>query len=144
MLARLGYRAPDVWSEFARLSREMDQLFGDTRAVSKAGVFPSLNLYDDGNHLIVRAEMPGVDTKDLEVDATAKVLTISGERKRPGFEERASFHRQEREYGTFSRSISLPEDIDPDKVKATYKLGVLELTLPKAEAAKPRKIKIKS
>jgi HSP20 family protein len=142
MLARWGYRAPSVWSEMSRLTREMDRLFGEAKTVSGAGVFPPLNLYDDGESLVVRAEVPGFDPTDLEINATVNALSIKGERKRDETSEKASFHRRERGHGQFSRSINLPEEIDPAKVRASCKLGVLEILLPKAEEAKPRKIQI--
>ncbi len=144
MLTRWGLEAPSVWSEMSRLSREMDRLFSDTSAVSRAGVFPPLNLYDDGESLVVRTEIPGIDPKSLELNAATNALTIKGERKRVEAGEKASFHRRERGYGSFSRSLNLPHEIDPTKVKASYKLGVLEVLLPKAEAARPRKIEIQS
>lgn len=144
MLTRWGYRAPSVWSEMSRLTREMDRLFGEARATSRAGVFPPLNLYDDGESLLARTEIPGIDPEDLEINATANALTIKGERKRSETDEKASFHRRERGNGTFSRSINLPQEIDPGKVKASYRLGVLEIMLPKAEEAKPRKVEIAS
>jgi len=142
MLTRWSYRVPSVWSEMSRLSREMDRLFGEARVASRAGVFPPLNLYDDGESLIVRAEVPGIDPKDLEINATFNSLSIKGERKQPKADEQASFHRRERSYGSFSRTINLPQEIDADKVQASYKLGVLEVLLPKAEEVKPRKIEI--
>ena len=144
MLARWGYGAPRVWSEMSRLSREMDRLFGESGTISRAGVFPPLNVYDDGESLVVRAEVPGIDPKELEISATMNSLTIKGERRRFYADEKASVHRRERGHGTFSRSISLPQEIDPDKVHASYKLGVLQVLLPKSEATKPRKIEIKS
>ena len=142
MLMRWGKRTPDMWSEMSRLSREMDRLFGETRDVSRAGVFPPLNLYDDGESLVVRAEIPGVEAKDLEINATMNSLTVKGERRRAEVNEKAGYHRRERGYGTFNRSLSLPQEVDPDKIRASYKLGVLEVILPKAEAAKPRKIEV--
>lgn len=144
MLARWGYRTPSIWNEMSRLTREMDRLFGEARTDYGAGVFPPLNLYDDGESLVVRAEVPGIDPKDLEIHATFNSLTIKGERKRPEADDKVSFHRRERSHGTFARTISLPQEIDPNKVQANYKLGVLEVMLPRAEAAKPRKIQIKS
>ena len=144
MLARWGYTAPSVWSEMSRLSREMDKLFGETKTASRAGVFPPLNVYDEGESLVVRTEIPGIDPNDLELNATVNALTTKGERKRPEAIDGASFHRRERGHGTFSRSINLPQEINPEKVQASYKLGVLEVMLPKAEAAKPRKIEIQS
>jgi HSP20 family protein len=127
-----------------RMSREMDRLFGRTRGAAQVGVYPALNLFDDGESLVVRAEVPGMDPKELELNATGKALTIAGERKQPEVDEGASAHRRERGYGKFRRAISLPQEIDPDKVQASYKLGVLEVVMPKAEAAKPRKIEVAS
>lgn len=144
MLARRGYEVPDIWSQMDRLSREMDQLFGRTRGTAQVGVYPALNLYDDGESIVVRAEVPGMDPQELEINATGRALTIAGERKRPAVDEQASAHRRERGYGKFRRAISLPQEIDPDKVQASYKLGVLEVIMPKAEAAKPRKIEVTS
>lgn len=144
MLSRWSYRAPSMWSEMSRLNREMDRLLSGTQSVSRAGVFPPLNLYDDGESIVIRAEVPGVDPKELEINATVNSLTIKGERKRPDIDEKASFHRRERDHGTFSRSINLPQEIDPGKVQASYNLGVLEVLLPKAEETKPRKIEVKS
>ena len=144
MLARWGYGLPDVWSQMDRMGREMDQLFGRTQSSARVGVYPALNLFDDGESIVLRAEVPGMDPKELEINATGKALTIVGERKRPEVDEQASAHRRERGYGKFRRAISLPQEIDPDKVQANYKLGVLEVIMPKAEAAKPRKIEVAS
>jgi len=144
MLTSMSYGAPSIWSEMSRLSREMDRLLSGASTVSKAGVFPPLNLYDDGECFVVRAELPGVDPKGLEINTAHKVLTIKGERNRPETDDKASFHRRERSFGTFSRSVNLPHEVSPDKVTASYKLGVLEVVLPKAEAAKPKKIAVTS
>ena len=144
MLVRWGSRVPSVWNEMSRLSREMERLFGEARSASQSGVFPPLNIYDDGESLVVKAEVPGIDPANLDINATTNALTVKGERKRPEADDKASFHRRERSYGTFSRSVNLPQEINPEKVFASYKLGVLEIILPKAEEAKPRKIEIQS
>lgn len=144
MLTRWGFRSPSVWSEMSRLSREMDRLFDEGKAPSRPGVFPPLNVYDDGESLVVRAEIPGVSRDDLEINANVNTLTIKGVRQRPEADTQASFHRRERGFGTFSRSISLEQEINPNKVQASYKLGVLEVVLPKAEETLPRKIEIGS
>jgi len=144
MFARWGYRYPNLWDEFSRLSREMEQLFSASNEPTRSGVFPPLNIDDDGESLIARAEIPGIDPQNLEVHATVNSLTIKGERKSEESEERRSYHRHERDYGSFSRSVTLPVDIDPDKVQASYKLGVLEVLLPKSADTKPRKVAIKS
>ena len=144
MFARWGYHAPTVWREMSRLSREMDRLFGETTAGSGAGVFPPLNLYDDGESLVVRAEVPGIDPQAMEISATVNALTIKGERRRPETDAQASFHRRERSHGSFNRTINLPQEVNPAKVQANYKRGVLEVLLPKAEETRPRKIEIRS
>jgi len=144
MLARWGYGFPGVSSQMDRLSREMDRLFGRAERAEQVGVYPSLNLYDEGDRIVLRAEVPGMSAEEIEIDATGKVLTIAGERKRPKVDERASAHRRERGHGRFKRAISLPQEIDPDGVEARYELGVLEVVMPKAEAARPRKIEVAS
>ncbi len=144
MLTRWGHRFPDVWSEMARVTREMDRLLGQAGEEPRAGVYPALNLFEDGESFVVRAELPGADPQRLEVSATGKTLTIAGERERLEVDDEASAHRRERSYGRFRRAISLPQPVEPDGVEARYELGVLHVTLPKAEEAKPRKIEVAS
>lgn len=143
MLARWGYRRPDAWDELLRLSRELDRRGGRRATTARTGVFPPFNMYDDGESLVVRAEIPGADPADLEIRATNNALTIKGERKVPPRNEKESSHRRERGFGTFNRTFTLPYEIDSNKVMASYKLGVLEVILPKAEALKPRKVEVK-
>ncbi len=131
-----------VFDELRRLQREMDRLFGQLGTLPRARpVFPLVNIYDNGETFLLRAEIPGVDPKALDVTATGDTVTITGERplEEP---EGASYHRRERDHGTFSRSIKLPEPIDPGKIKASYKNGVLEVRVPRAAEAKPRKVKV--
>ncbi len=140
MIMRRGYHFGDVFDEMSRLNREMNRLFGRSHDGGRAGVYPPLNVYDDGESFVVRAEIPGIATESIEIQATGDALTIKGERQREKPDEKASFHRREREHGVFSRSLNLTQPINPDKVQASYKLGVLEVVLPKAEEARPRKI----
>ena len=130
-----------------RLEREMDQLF---RAVSRRSPsfsrskYPPLNLSEDDENFYVEAELPGLAIDDLEVQVSeGNQLSISGERKRPE-PEQASWHRQERAYGEFQRTVALPADVNPDNVSATFSDGVLTISLAKAEEAKPRKVVIKA
>ena len=106
--------------------------------------FPALNVWEQEDALVVEAELPGLGLEDLEIFVTGQnQLTIKGER--PVVEvPNAVWHRQERGYGTFTRELTLPTLVDADKVEARYEAGVLTLTLPKAEAAKPRKITVRS
>lgn len=144
MLTKWNNGLPEIWGEMSRLSREMNRLFGESDLTSTTGVFPPLNLHDDGDNLIIHTEIPGIDPDDLEIKATGRSVTIKGERKASAVDEGASYHRRERSCGTFSRSVNLPQVIDANKIVASYKLGVLELTLPKAEEAKPRKVSIEA
>jgi len=140
------WRSP--FDELERMRRELDRLAGDfTGSVSRlpaAGVFPLVNVTEDQNHYYVRAELPGVKTDELDISVTGETLTLSGERNLPEESEKASYHRREREAGSFSRVISLPTRLDVDKVNAHAEDGVLTVVLPKAESAKPRQIAVKS
>ena len=142
MLLRRGHHLSDLWDEMFRLNRDMGRLFRPVGESSRAGVFPPLNVYDDGESIVVRAEIPGISPEDLEVQATANSLTLKGERKREESAEHSSYHRREREHGVFSRSLNLSQPVNPDKIQASYKLGVLEVVLPKADEARPRKVEL--
>lgn len=142
MFGLRGYRVPDIWSEMDRLNRQLDRAFGRAAQSIHSGVFPALNVYDDGESFVVRAEVPGVDPASLEINATGSALSISGERQRENAGERISWHRRERDFGRFSRSLDLPQPVDPDKVMAKASNGVLEIVLPKASEARPRRIAI--
>lgn len=111
-----------------------------TAAARGAGVWPPVNLFDDGNSYLVRAEMPGVNKDSLEVTVKGDQLLVKGEREVRA--AKASYHRREREGGTFSRTFTLPEIVDADRINASYKNGVLEVTLPRVPKALPRKIQV--
>ncbi len=133
--------------EFDRLRSEMDELFGalssGTLPRLSAGVFPLTNVTEDKENYYVRAELPGIKSNELDIQVTAEGISISGERKIPVEGNNVKYHRREREAGKFSRSINLPGEIDVNKVEASMKNGVLKVTIPKSEAAKPRQITIK-
>jgi len=134
-------------NQLQNLRREMDQLmaaFGPaaTRWPFQIGAYPALNVWDVGDALMVEAEVPGVPKENLEISAIGDELTIKG--RRPPLEGRnLPYHRQERGTGEFTRVITLPADVDADKVEAVVRDGVLSIRLPKAEHAKPRKIAVK-
>lgn len=140
-----GFFVPFLGLE--RMRREMDQLLGTLyggASAPGAGVFPPMNVTQDEDSFHVRAELPGIDSSTLNISALRNKLTVNGERRPDEEKGTVSYHRREREAGQFSRSLTLPNDIDPDKVSARYLNGVLSITLPKAEEAKPKRIDIKS
>ena len=133
----------DLRQGFDRLFEGFDRPFngGSLRAPS---LFPALNVWEDGDCLYAEAEIPGVDPKEIEIEVVDNVLTLRGEKKQEREEEGKGFHYVERGYGGFNRSIELPTSVDSEKVSAEYKNGVLTVHLPKVEAAKPRKIAVKT
>lgn len=138
----------DPYSAMGDLRKEIERLFdafdGTPRAVIRSGVFPALNVSEDADHIYVRAELPGVSPEEIEITTHENNLIIKGERKIPAEAEKVSYHRREREAGSFRRITSLPTQVDTNKVTATCKDGVLTVTLPKATEAKPRRIDVKS
>ncbi|HTJ00778.1 MAG TPA: Hsp20/alpha crystallin family protein [Dongiaceae bacterium] len=136
------------WSGLRRLSDwqdEVDRLF-EAPLARTAQVFggwaPALDLYEDKDSFIIKAELPGVKKEDVKVSLENGTLTISGERESEVKAEEAEAHHVERYFGRFQRSLSLPTTVAADKVKAQYKDGVLTVTLPKTEAAKPKQIDV--
>jgi len=116
--------------------------FFSTEARRSAGVFPLVNLYDDGESFLVRVEVPGLDKEALEVSVKGDQLTLRGERKTQPPAPNASHHRRERDSGLFRRVVTLPQAVDSEKIQATYKNGVLEVVLPRLPQAQPRKISV--
>jgi HSP20 family protein len=147
------------WSDFDRefaaldeLRRRMDRAFQDLdggrgtvgdRVGFGVHAWPRTNLYDHGNELVLRAEVPGMSQKDLQISATQDVLTLSGERRTEA-PEGYSVHRQERGQVRFSRSFTLPCKVDVEKTSAAVKNGLLTVTLAKAAEAQPRQITVKA
>ena len=103
---------------------------------------PPVNVYEDEHNIIVTAELPGIEEKDLNITVENNVLTITGERKMETEVKKENFQRVERRYGRFTRSFALPPTVDPENVNAEFNNGVLKLTLQKREEAKPKQIKI--
>jgi len=106
--------------------------------------FPALNIWSNEDELIITAEVPGINPEDLDISVVGDSLTLKGAREVEELEEGARYHRQERGYGNFSRTVQLPFPVDIDSVNAKFTNGVLEINLPRAEADKPRKIAVKS
>jgi HSP20 family protein len=130
-----------VGLNFGRLSNlqdELDRLFETTHNHWT----PALDVHEDKDSFIVRTELPGLKREDIEVSLHDGALTITGERKAETVSEGTEVHRQERFYGKFQRVLTLPTPVAADKIKAQYKDGVLTVTLPKVEEAKPKQIDI--
>jgi len=141
-----GFREP--FEELERMRRQMELM---SAALSRApsdeaasGVFPMMNVTQDGDNYYVRAELPGMKADELAITATGNSISISGERKLAVEDEKAQYHRREREAGKFNRIVSLPAPIETEKVTARCTDGVLTITLPRAEVAKPKRITVKS
>ncbi len=103
---------------------------------------PSVDIFERGEELVLRAELPDVRQEDLDVKVEDKILTLHGEKRRDESVKDEHYHRVERSYGSFTRRFSLPSTIDTASIQATYKNGVLEVVLPKAEAARPKQIEV--
>ena len=103
---------------------------------------PAVDIYEQDGSIVLKAELPGVDPKDVDIRLENNVLALRGERKLDTEVKRESYHRVERSYGTFTRSFTLPSVVDQEMIKAEYKDGVLRVTLPKKEEAKPRQINV--
>ena len=137
-----------MWDPFASLAEiqdEMNRLF-DTSMRQHGhleGAFsPSLDIYEEKDSLMVKADLPGLNKEDVSVALQDNVLTIKGERKYEAEKKETNFYRRERVHGSFVRSVELPVTVDANKVSAQFRDGVLHITLPKSESAKPKEIKV--
>jgi HSP20 family protein len=133
--------------ELDEARRDIERVFDsllDYTGRRTAGVFPPINVSEDAEKIYVRAELPGIAIDALDIEMENDTLTVAGER-RPLDEDRStSFHRREREWGKFRRSFSLPVRVEADAVNASYRDGVLTVTLPKAAEARPRQIAVQA
>jgi HSP20 family protein len=143
-----GFSNRDYFSELENMRSQMMNLFDNlatpqgATGLSRSGVFPILNMYEDEEKVYVTAEIPGITAKDLNITVENDKLTIRGERKIMEKDQKVNIHRQERESGSFRRVIGLPTKIDSGAVSAVTRNGILEITLPKAKEAKPRQITV--
>ena len=151
-MSLIRYQTPESsnWTSFDRLASlrdEMSRLFDFSWPSRDTGLFsgwsPAMDVYDDKDSLVVTCELPGLKKEEINIALHDGVLSVSGERKHErDAKEGGGTFRSERYFGKFQRSISLPTQVDAAKVKASYKDGVLEIVLPKAEEAKPRQIAV--
>jgi HSP20 family protein len=152
MLVRRSWQSrpafEDLFGDFDQLRREMQRsLDGPGRAESSAPgarVFPPMNVTEDADNFHVRAEVPGIKANELSITAVKNQLSIAGKREIQNENERVSWHRKERPEGSFNRTLTLPSELDVDRIEARYADGILTLKLPKADAAKPRLISVKT
>ena len=140
------YRIPTVWHEMDHLQSEMNRLFQVyyPNRLRSAPAYPSLNVWTNEESLNVTAEVPGVRPEDIDISVVGDTLTLSGTRKPEELDDNARYHRQERGYGEFTRTLQLPFPVDVEKVEATFRNGVLLVAMPRSEEDKPRKITVKS
>jgi HSP20 family protein len=142
----LGSFDPSLFDEFRRLESEVDQLFGrgslpaGIRAMRR-GTFPPINVGATPERVDVYLFAAGLDPKSLDISIQQNLLAVSGERKVP-VDEAADYYRQERYDGEFRRVVTLPDDVDPDRVEAKYRDGVLQITVQRREAVRPRQITV--
>lgn len=136
----------EIGRELVELQREMNRLAGRTprrSAPSKPRVFPSIIISATSEHLLVRAEVPGMELEDFDISISGDTLTVEGARTTGEGLEGGWYHRRERESGGFSRAVRLPAAVDGDRAEATYVAGVLTISLPLREEAKPKEVSVK-
>lgn len=149
-----GFTAFSGWDplvEVTDLRTRMDKIFGElfgrtpaAMAATEAVWSPLVDVHETKEGFQLQVELPGVKQEDIQVSIVGDTLTLKGERKRENEVKEDHYHRIERSYGTFQRSIVLPSVVDPNRVKATYRDGVLQIQLPKKEEAKPKEIKVET
>ena len=137
-LERVG-RFFDPWREFERMSRALSRLDGPSTVE-----FPAMNVWVSGDHAVVTTEIPGIDPKTLDISVVNDSLTLRGSRQQEELKEGEYYHRRERWDGQFTKTLELPFRVEANKVEARFTKGVLYISLPRAEADKPKKISVKA
>jgi HSP20 family protein len=142
------YSENPLLAQFRRLEEELDEIFGSATPWTGGirslppGTFPAINVGSTEDNVTVYLFAPGIDAKKLDISIQQNVLTVAGEREMPRADE-ATYYRQERSGGEFRRVISLPDDVDPDRVDASYRDGIVQISVGRRESAKPRQIAIR-
>jgi HSP20 family protein len=138
----------EPFREFATLQDRMNRLFreshgeGQEDSLTSSSFAPAVDVYEDEHNVTLKIEVPGIDEKDIDVRIENNTLTVHGERKIEKEEKEENFRRVERQYGSFTRTFTLPTTVDAENVAADYDKGVLKITLPKKAEAKPKQIKV--
>jgi HSP20 family protein len=138
------------WREMGTLQSRINRMFSDTmyptvKDGEKAELcswHPVVDIFENDDHLVIKAELPGIDKKDIEIDVKDRVLSLRGERSYDNEVKEDKYYRRERVFGKFVRSFTLPVNVDAEKISADYKEGVLSITVPKPETEKPKKISV--
>ncbi len=135
-------------SEIPAVGRLFDEFFNDfpftgSLAEGKENWVPSVDILEKEGNIVLRAELPGMTEKEIELKIEGDTLILKGERKMESEDKKSNYHRIERSYGSFTRSFRLPDTVDSEKINADYKNGVLTITLPKKPEVKPREIPVK-
>lgn len=146
-MSRMTMNLPGRWDPFRELQREMGRLFESIETLSNPRgrrQYPAVNLHDVGDRYVVTTELPGMVAEELDISMTGETLTLRGERKRSESITDESYRRQERGFGTWSRTLTLPDRVDASQVSAALQHGILTVTLPKAAEAKPRQITVQT
>jgi HSP20 family protein len=139
----------DPFRDLVTLREKMNRLFedavtsrGEQKDLVASSWAPAVDIYEDETHLVLTAEVPGINEKDIEIKLEDNTLSIHGERKMEKETKEENYHRIERAYGSFYRSFTLPNYIDKEKIRAEHENGVLKIIMPKREELKPRKVRI--
>jgi HSP20 family protein len=139
----------EPFREFATLQDRINRVFRDSysgagqdEALTTSSFAPAVDVYEDEHKVALKIEVPGIDEKDIDVRVENNTLTVHGERKIEKEEKEENYRRVERQYGSFTRTFTLPTTVDTDTVSATYDKGVLKINLPKKAEAKPKQIKV--
>jgi len=144
-----------LWTDFGRFGRGFDPWLGlewptaasgrlPTAPSTRASEFPLINIWINADEAVLTTEIPGIDAKSVDISVAGKTVTVRGSREPEQEKEAQTYHRRERWYGQFSKTLELPFNVEADAVDARFKKGVLKVTLPKAHVEKPRTIKVKS
>ena len=142
-----NYRSTSPWREMTRLQQEMNRLFSDSFSLAGGRVgpsYPAMNVWTNQDGAVITAELPGVNPEEIDISVEGETLTLTGIRQPNLLEDGEKYHRRERSFGQFSRTFQLPFQVISEEVEAIFKNGVLHISLPRAEADKPRKITVKS
>jgi len=150
-MALVPWRKQDIERPAASFQREMNRLFDDfftrdffVEPFRGMGEWrPAVDVAETDTSIVVKADLPGLEVKDIDVSLRGDILTIKGEKKEEKEEKAKSYHRVERHFGSFQRSVRLPASVKADQIEASFKDGVLQITMPKTEESKQKSIRIK-